>query len=106
MVASSTREFDPPLDPGIAPMVDALNDYGIETFESCQGGIGHSYPEPTVRFHGQPEEGLRAYATATERGLPVDALRRTWVVTDGELTGPYWEMTFRSRGRSSDESSS
>ena len=25
---------------------------------------GHSYPEPTVRFHGQPEEGFRALTVA------------------------------------------
>jgi hypothetical protein len=90
----------PGLDPGIAPMVDALMDYGVETFESCEGTEGHSYREPTVRFHGQPEEGFRAYAAAMERGLPVSAVRRVWIVVDGELTGPYWEMTFHSRGRS------
>ncbi len=90
----------PGLDPGIEWAVASLLHYGVETFESCQGGAGHSYPEPTVRFHGQPEEGFRAYAAAMERGLPVDALRRVWLVVDGELTGPYWEMTFHNRGRS------
>jgi hypothetical protein len=82
-------------------MVEVLRDYNIETFESCEGGADHAYPEPTVRFHGQPEEGFRAYAAAIERGLPVNALRRIWTVVDGELNGPEWEMTFRIRGQNS-----
>ena len=82
------------LDPGIKQMVKVLREYGIETFESCQGGEGHSYAEPTVRFHGQREEGFRAFAGATQRGLEVNALRRIWSIEDGEPVGPYWEMTF------------
>jgi hypothetical protein len=82
------------LDPGIRQMVKVLREYGIETFESCQGGEGHSYPEPTVRFHGQQEEGFRAFAAAREHDLPVWAIKRVWTVHNGEPTGPYWEMTF------------
>lgn len=91
------RQYPTPegLDAGIATAVDVLMDYGVETYESCEGGKGHSYPEPTVRFHGQPEEGFRAYAAARERGLNVSALRRIWTVVNGELSGPSWEMTFR-----------
>jgi hypothetical protein len=29
-----------------------------------------------------------------DSGLPVAELRRVWVVVDGELTGPCWELTF------------
>ena len=68
----------------------------METFESCQGGDGHCYPEPTIRFHGHRDEGFRAFAVALQRGLPVAELRRTWPVLDGEPTGPYWELTFYS----------
>ena len=93
-----TREYSPPLDEGVRKYVEALNDDGIETFESCQGGAGHSYPEPTVRFHGGPAEGFRAFAVARERVMPVQALRRSWNVIDGELVGPYWEMTFLDAG--------
>jgi hypothetical protein len=88
------------LDKDIAPMVRALQDHEVETFESCQGGPGHAYPEPTVRFYGEKEEGFRAYAAALREGLPVDALRRVWVIVGEELTGPYWELTFHSRGQS------
>lgn len=40
------------LDPGIKRWVEILNGQGVMTFESCEGGEGHSFPEPTIRFHG------------------------------------------------------
>jgi hypothetical protein len=83
------------LDPEIAPFVQILREAGIETFESCQGGPGHAYLEPTIRFHGHRDEGFRALAVALQRGLPISELRRTWPILDREPTGPYWELTFR-----------
>lgn len=88
------RTYDPPLDEGIRAYVEALGAAGIETFESCEGGDGHAYAEPTVRFHGDRAEGFRAVAVALRSGLPVTALRRTWPLLDQEPTGPHWEMTF------------
>jgi hypothetical protein len=82
------------LDPGIGPYVEVLRAAGIETFESCQGGPGHAYAEPTIRFHGHRGEGFKALAVALQRGLPVSDLRRTWPLLDGEPTGPHWEMVF------------
>ena len=90
-----TYAFDPPLDPGIAPIVELLVANGIETYESCQGGQGHAYLEPTVRFHGEASKGYEAVAVALSHGLYVISLRRAWEIIDGELTGPHWEMTFR-----------
>lgn len=90
----STRTFDQPLDPGVSRYVNVLVDAGIETYESCEGGDGHAYTEPTVRFHGERAEGFRALAVAVEHGLPVNALRRSWPIVDGEPTGPCWELTF------------
>lgn len=75
--------------------METLAAAGVETFESCEGGAGHSMLEPTVRFHGQNGEGFRALAVALGHGLPVSDLRRYWSVIDGEPTGPYWELTFR-----------
>ena len=86
---------DSPLDPGIEHAVKTLLAGGVETFESCEGGEGHAYPEPTVRFHGDQAEGPFAFAVARRAGLPVLELRRVWPVIDGELTGPWWELTFR-----------
>lgn len=88
------EDFNSPLDARIAPVVIALRLAGVETFESCEGGVGHAYPEPTVRFHGNQPEGFRALAAAMEAGLKVAALRRVWPILDKEPTGPWWEMTF------------
>ena len=85
------------LDEGIAAYVDLLDAGGIETFESCEGGEGHAFPDPTVRFYGERSEGFRALAVALECGLPVLELRRYWQVLEGEPSGPNWEMTFRSK---------
>jgi hypothetical protein len=86
--------FSPPLDPGIATQVEILRAAGVETFESCQGGSDHAYPEPTVRFHGDISEGFRALSVAIKNGLRVAALRRAWPVIESEPTGPWWELTF------------
>ncbi|HYM15048.1 MAG TPA: hypothetical protein VEZ14_05775 [Dehalococcoidia bacterium] len=67
---------------------------GVETFESCEGGNGHAYAEPTVRFEGQHSEGLRALSVAMENGMPVRELRRAWGLIDGAIHGPWWEMVF------------
>jgi hypothetical protein len=91
-------EYSPALDEGIKEAVLALVAGGVETFESCQGGEGHSYPEPTIRFHGQRSEGFRALAIAIQAGLKVAELRRVWPLIDGEPTGPWWEITFHHQG--------
>ncbi len=88
----SIEDYD--LDSGIKPYVAVLVGAGVETFESCQGGEGHAFPEPTIRFHGYRAEGLLAVAAAVQADLPVSHLRRVWDVIDGELTGPHWEMVF------------
>src|SRR5574340_1067204 len=92
-------EYDPPLDPGIMREVEILNQNGIETYESCEGGPGHAYPEPTIRFHGDRAEGFRALAIALQNDLHVRALRRVWSMIDGELSGPTWEIVFIEQNR-------
>ena len=86
--------FEPSLDAGISDAVYILIANGVETFESCEGGRGHSYPCPTVRFEGSTAEGLRALSVAMSFGLPVSELRRVWEIRDGVIHGPWWEMTF------------
>jgi hypothetical protein len=87
------------LDSGIRDAVRILAEAGIETFESCQGGDGHAYPEPTVRFYGERDAGWKALAVAQTVRLGVSELRRVWPILDGEPTGPWWEMTFRTTSR-------
>lgn len=88
------EDFEPPLDPGIRDAVLLLRDDGVETFESCQGGPGHNYPVPTIRFHGGQADGFRVLGLALQSGLPVSDLRRVWSVIDGDPVGPDWELTF------------
>lgn len=87
----------PGLDVGIAHYVAILRSQGIETCESCEGGTGHAFPEPTINFFGQAGEGLRAVAAAMTYGLPIAELRRVWSVQDSELVGPLWAITFRTK---------
>lgn len=91
--ARAESDFSPPLDEGIRAIVECLSAANVETFESCQGGVGHAYPEPTVRFHGDRPEGYRALGIALCAGFRVSELRRVWPLLDGELTGPHWEIT-------------
>ncbi len=93
------RTYSPSLDAGIKRYVEILIDGGVGTFESCQGGDGHTYPEPTVRFHGGRSEGFKALAIAQQHAFPVASIRRIWPVIDGEPTGPWWEMTFTTPGK-------
>ena len=93
---SPSRPVPGRLDNGIRMAVERFQSCGIETFESCEGGIGHAYPEPTVRFYGTPEAGWRAVGICLAYGLPIASLRRVWDVLDSnEPTGPHWEITFR-----------
>lgn len=82
------------LDRGIRDYVHKLRARGIETYESCEGGEGHCYPEPTVRFHGDSAEGFKALAVALQNALPVSYLRRIWTVQGVEPVGPTWEIVF------------
>ena len=91
-----TRIEDFGLDPGIAGAVKVLREAGVETTESCEGGGGHAFPEPTVRFDGDNSEGFRALAAAMQAQLPVAGLRRSWMMQGGEPTGPEWELVFYS----------
>jgi len=92
-------DIDMPLDAGISEAVMLLRSDGVETIESCQGGAGHVFPEPTIRFCGGPGAGFHAYASARKYDLPVRELRRVWSIDDGELTGPVWDMVFTTQPR-------
>lgn len=90
------REIDAdcPLDRWVSYAVKVLRENCVETYESCQGGAGHSFVEPTVRFFGPPSAGFHALSVCGTYGLPARALRRFWTVSDGEPVGPHWEITF------------
>jgi hypothetical protein len=92
--AAQELRFDPPLNSGSRDVVVTLAANGVQTFESCEGGLGHSFPKPTVRFEGGSSKSQRAVAVAWENGLPVTTLPRTWAILDSTLHGLGWEMAF------------
>ena len=50
------------LDPGIAQFVKTLQQHGIETFESCEGGEGHASPVPMISvFQGGMKKDTKLY---------------------------------------------
>ena len=85
------------LDRWVRYAVLVLHSTGVQTYESCQGGRGHAFPDATVRFEGSEAEAFRAVQTARSHGLPVYHLRRFWRVTDTTIDIPAWEITFYPR---------
>ncbi len=89
--------YDPPLEPGIAAAVHALNDAGIETFTSCEGGPGHAFPEPTVRLSGDLTavfDAMAAVQVVVDAGLPIHELRHVWMVAHLPEFEQFWELVF------------
>jgi hypothetical protein len=41
------------IDPGIRRAVEILQISGLETFESCEGGPGHAFPNQLSGFTGR-----------------------------------------------------
>lgn len=89
------EEIKDKLDEGIREYVRILMDNGVETFQSCQGGIGHPMPDPTVCFFGDKNEGLRVLHIALKNNLPVHEVRRVYSVQEEEAQSPYWEIVFK-----------
>lgn len=94
-------EFLGGIDPGIRNGVRILQENGIETCQSCEGGPGHAYPEATVDFLGGPDAGWKALGVCFAFGLKVMELRRVWSISGyaQEPDGPIWQITFRREGR-------
>jgi hypothetical protein len=86
------------LDKQIELEVRILRQNGVETMQSCQGGYGHTYAEPTVEFCGTAFEGFRALSIALQHGRRVSELRRVWSIQDGEPVGPHWALTYWDNG--------
>ena len=96
MLAKPSKPSDHILDPGIAEAVRILQEHGVETHQSCEGGEGHSYSEPTVAFSGGSGmgEGFRALGIALIHGLPVKRLQFVWNICLGIPDECFWELVF------------
>ncbi len=84
------------IDKGILNEVLVLRKHGVDTFESCQGGVNHSFPEPTIKFHGDRNEGIRVAYICLQEFLSITEIRRTFSIENEEITMPYWEVVFKS----------
>jgi len=84
------------LDPGIRFAVRVLHAAGgIETSQSCEGGVGHAYPDPTIDLVDDEGAGLRAVAALTVYGLDVWTLSRVWPIRHGMPCDVLWRVTLR-----------
>ncbi|MES2373778.1 MAG: hypothetical protein V4557_14455 [Bacteroidota bacterium] len=70
--------FPDNIDEQIRPVVEVLTRHGFKTFESCQGGEGHFFNEPTVRFWGTENDLLKAYEICQCYKIAVFEARRVY----------------------------
>ena len=101
--AMKTAISDEFLDEGIKEAVIFLRKHGFETFASCQGGEGHCYPEPTIRFFGSEFDLIRAYELCHIQGMNVFNAKRVYRKVpiysdvfgiDGNEIGENWDSPF------------
>ena len=64
------------IDTKILPIVQILNEHGFKTFESCEGGEGHAFLEPTIRFEGDEFDIIKACQVCELYGFVVSEGRR------------------------------
>jgi hypothetical protein len=99
------------LDPGIAEAVWVLRENGIDTCQSCQGGPGHAYSQPTVAFTGSRKEAFRAAEIVRrpeiiERiGMRPADLSKSWslCIVFRQMGRGCWELTWWPNHRSGAE---
>lgn len=85
------------LDTGIRFAVRVLHANGFETCQSCQGGKGHAYGQPTVDMVATADDaqGFGALAALQSYGLPVDSISIFWNICNGLPYEKLWRITFR-----------
>ena len=86
-----TEQFYQELDPEIEPIVRLLNQHGVLTLESCQGGPGHSYGYPTVLFDGERDTARQVRKLAREHGLRPIRLHLKKILF--YPIKPFWKLT-------------
>ena len=87
-------------DPEIIPILRILNENGIKTFESCQGGIEHAFGKPTIRFHGNYDTAMKVMNLCNQHNFSINYFRKYYVYESPyeniyEFKGPRWEVIFK-----------
>lgn len=93
---------DSQIDESIKPIVDILIQHGFKTFESCSGGQGHAFYEPTIRFKGNEFDLIRAYEICMMYGFQPLEVKRVyrkvdlWDNIEQKYKGssPIWDKPF------------
>lgn len=85
------------IDKGIRFAVRVLHARGFETCQSCEGGDGRAYDQPSVDLIAGSRDaaGFAAVAELVSFGLPVDRLSQVWNLD--ALGRPYetiWRIEF------------
>lgn len=85
------------LDPGIRFPVRVLHAHGFETCQSCQGGKGHAYHDPTIDMLAGASgdtEGIAALGPLAAYGLDVRTISITWSIDSGLPYEKLWRIAF------------
>jgi hypothetical protein len=84
------------LDVGIRFAVHVLHAGGFDTCQSCQGGKGHAYDQPTVEMIAGADDalGFGALKVLQAYGLPVRDVAILWPVQHGLPYEKLWRITF------------
>lgn len=84
------------LDRGIRFAVRVLHAHGVETGQSCEGGKGHAYFEPTIEFRADADDalGFEALSHLQMYALPVSAVAIHWHIFRGLPFEKLWRITF------------
>lgn len=91
-------EFYAGIDAGVRFAVRVLHAAGIETCQSCEGGQGHAYTEPSVDMRADGPHragGFRALSALADYGLHVRRIELVWDVVDDLPTERIWRVVLR-----------
>jgi hypothetical protein len=85
------------LDSGISYPVRLLRDHGLDTCQSCEGGDGHAYHEPTIELYAGSDdsEGFRALAVLQTHGIDVARIAIVWECKNGLPYQRVWSIELR-----------
>lgn len=81
------------MDPGIRYPVRLLHAHGIPTNESCQGGEGHAFHDPSIVM--QEGRAFEAMNQLERCGIPVREVVSRWSVDDGVPNERSWVVVLR-----------
>lgn len=69
------------IDIGIRPAVELLLEHGFNTFESCEGGHGHAFDLPTIKFWGDDFDCIRVFELCEQFNFNVYKAYRVYMKT-------------------------